>query len=233
MMRKQETSVFYIDLDTLLDTRLGTLETHYGHLFPSVLENYNSRWRDEFPGISLEEFKSVYDMRSKIELSKSIKTGMLDVLLEFACETNIVSSSGPHAIKPVVELNIFPYLLLSKEEQQIMAVLQQLLHGTCDIKIINEDIDDITFDVVNERYSMLAMYHGLEWLDSQAGKNPERRKFCPSVGFLVPSLVKDPKHPEFKKNPDEFFKSMCEHLSPMLKIHVAAIHYFNFKIPSS
>ena len=59
-MRKEERSVFYTDLDTILDTRLGVLHTHYGHLFPSVLNNYQYRWMVEFEGISAEEFQHVY-----------------------------------------------------------------------------------------------------------------------------------------------------------------------------
>lgn len=232
-MRKEETSTFYTDLDTILDTRLGVLQTHYRHLFPSVLNNYQHRWKDEFEGISKEEFSQVYAMRGKRELQNSIKTGMLDILLEFACETNEVSRQGHVKINPAVEVNLYPYLLTSDDEKKLMGALRVLLNETCSLSFINEDPKDIGFDLVNERYSMMAMYHADKWLDHQCELDPDRKRFCPAIGLLMPSLVKDPEYPEFKKDPGQFFKLMSEHLSPIIRCQVLNVFYFNYKIPST
>lgn len=232
-MIKEESSVFYTDLDTILDTRLGVIQTHYSHLIPSVLKNYQYRWRDEFEGISLEEFEYVYARRGRLELSNSIKTGMIDILLEFACETRNLSTKTPHRLRPIVELNLHPYLLPVKEEKQVMAAFRLLLNETCDIRFINVDPAIINFETVRNTYSMMAMYDGLKWLDNQCVGDKQQRRFCPEVGLLVPALVKDPTVPEFKKDPQKFFKLMTEHLSVLIGCQVIQTQYFSYKIPST
>lgn len=229
---EKETSDFYIDLDSILDTRLGVLSVHFPDMFPQVLEGYHFRRKETFPGIEKETFEELYARRSRVELSKSIKTGMLDMLLEFTCQTNLTRNNSPYYVFPKITLNTFPYLLPVKEEQQILNSIKALLHDTCDIEIINRDPMEITLEEVALKYSLIAMYSGAKWLDVQAPIANETRKAAPNVGMFIPGLVDDPTDPSFK-DPNLFFKKINEYTSPLINLQCIPVQYFCYKIPST
>ena len=105
-------SSIFIELDALLDTRIGTIANMNINLVEDILKDgYYTRIADSFKGIELDEFKFRYDNRTKSVLKDSMVTPMINMITEFANKllANIVTS--PNHYLPRVIINIHPYKL--------------------------------------------------------------------------------------------------------------------------
>ena len=74
----------YLDLDSILDTRLSLLFTFDPNLAKDVITHgYTSRDEDVFPGISKEVFASLYSKRTTNILFNATITKLIKLVNEF------------------------------------------------------------------------------------------------------------------------------------------------------
>ena len=110
-----------IEIDCLLDTRLGTLAKFNPDLANAILtdtENlYHERKTDDFPGISRETFYSLYHDRDIETMFNSRPTNIIKFLIKNHLElaTNLRSQAKNETL--VYQINVFPYLLTPVEKE--------------------------------------------------------------------------------------------------------------------
>ena len=120
-----------IEIDCLLDTRLGTLAKFNPDLANVILtdtENlYHERKTDDFPGISRETFYSLYHDRDIETMFNSRPTNIIKFLIKNHLElaTNLRSQAKNETL--VYQINVFPYLLTPVEQEDLILAFKHWL----------------------------------------------------------------------------------------------------------
>jgi hypothetical protein len=115
-MSQNRVETIYVDLDCLLDTRLGTLAKINPELASNALMNgYHERDEDIFEGVGVEDYRKAYEARDVDTLTLSVITGMFSFLHEcvLAAFKRIQIDGIFDAIQ--LEVNYWPYELDDEE----------------------------------------------------------------------------------------------------------------------
>ena len=234
---KIDFSTIHVDLDSLVDTRLGTLIKH--NLFDinnrEHVEQYFKREIDEFPSISFNDFKDLYDKRDKSVLRLSVGTHINHLLRDFCCSTLVLPMTSPWTLKPRLCLNIYPYQLTEEEETIIMKGMIASLRDLADIYIISLSNEELTPEYVKEKFSMFIKYDMFRWLDTYDNETAFEKIRIPEIGSVGPAIFyKDPrKEKEFQNyiaegnNP---FKELCKILKPVINLTTLPVAQFSAKV---
>ena len=186
----------YIDLDALLDTRLGTLSLINKGIADKVLlsGNYHSRDEDVFEGIDKEVFKLAYSKRNTFTLANSMLTNIMAVVRKLVSGIKEQAIIRPFAEGAEVVINCFPYELSEDENIMIGKAVNSWLQDTAVIKIINCDKKEITPEHCKSNYSVLIMYDYGDWVNIHA--DAFARTQIPDILLLAPKIY-------FEKKPSE------------------------------
>lgn len=185
-------SNIYIELDCLMDTRIGTILTYYGEKTAiDVINNgYSDREYDEFYNIDYDEFNSIYKSRDKNVLFNSIRTNLIYLINDLIQETIKNNIGSPIQLIPKITLNIHPYELMDKEIELIKLVLAKTTNRTCDIEIVNLDYSSLTPNFFGKETTVAFMYDYHLWLEAQALNKNLDNKACPHLNIITPRLYK-------------------------------------------
>jgi len=165
----------YIDLDCILDTRMGTLATIDPDRAIPLLEDirYYHREIDEFPNFTKEEFEKVYSNRDMNILAKSTITNLIFDLQEIINDLYQETLSHPLYYGIKVFLNIHPYTLYKEDANEIKRALEFHLFGEERVEMVNSiEIIDIPLEQLDCLYiynnlNHLFIYHYPEWLNAR------------------------------------------------------------------
>lgn len=136
-------SITLIDLDCLLDTRLGTLSTLNEDAVRDLLltNKWHTRKSDDIGSyckdVTTAEFKEAYEDRGKYTLSQSRVTNIVKTL---AFENKKMLERMSAGTEPLEDyglvINSHPYNLTLEEELQIALSIKELMGGDPPIKFI-------------------------------------------------------------------------------------------------
>lgn len=225
----------YIDLDCLLDTRMGTILQHFNddEIKLALDSNYFTRIEDKFTGISKERFKQAYSKRDKVTLKNSIASKAIILInkLISLCVKNAVTT--PVYRKPKIILNVYPYVLSEEEINVFIEILAQVTIKLADIVVINSEDKFITPVYLKEQLEYVIKYEYGPWLDMH-NKSFEALK-CPEISLIVPGLYFDrlPTSDELDKIKHfntEPFRLMEQLSSPFINLKLHDIELFNANI---
>jgi len=165
---KNTTQGIYIELDCLLDTRLGTCrridESNIGNILSS---GYHKRKKDEFPNIDKETFNDLYKKRNVLTLSLSNITNVVKILNKIIKEYFVMLEYQPLYTSMEIFLNIYPYKLNKEELDEIVLCLKYWTDNLVPITVINKDNKNLTVKWVYENIDTMFKYDYDDWLDSQ------------------------------------------------------------------
>lgn len=188
-MSKPTSSVLYIELDCLLDTRLAVLYSFGEALLKTAFtEAYYERVQDVFPGIDRETFNQRYVQRDKRCLKNAMATAMVQFVKEFVNETLHLAASSPHQLIPKVVVNTFPYVLTEEETTTLVKAFVVLTDSLCDVQLIHEPISALTPSFVKRHYSIMVMYEYYQWIEYHCANDGFKRVTCPEVSLIGPIL---------------------------------------------
>lgn len=157
----------YIDIDSLLDTRLGILTEYFPQVAGNILFNldkYYNRLRDDFYPIGNTTFKYFYSKRNKDTLKLSKLTNIMEVIIEEIGFVEFNLEIKNLVNKAEVVLNLFPYEFTEKEKEKLELIIYNLVkHIPFDLKIINKNPLELDKTEL-EKYYAIIMYSGMEWL---------------------------------------------------------------------
>lgn len=177
-----------ISLDCVLDTVQGTLAAISPTLYATnAAKGYFSRLRDEFEGISKEDFQKAYANRGAKELMLSTATPALALIIDFVKKVNTLSIHSPVAMVPRVDVNFFPFMPPEHVRESILMAIRAHVKERFDLNAICVDPKHITFDYVRVNYDHIVMYDLGPWLEAQV-QDGKLERAIPNVTLMGPII---------------------------------------------
>lgn len=165
----------YVDLDSLLDVRLGTLAVHHPEVFAKIVNDdaYYLREMDDFTawgGPDREAFQALYAKRGIAELQASIMTAMPMVVKNIMGIMERDFEETPHYTEVGMDINIYPYELQDDEIEDLSKIM--MVYGGINItpQVIRIAPADLTPDRIEPRYKGVLMYDFRHWLEMHQPK---------------------------------------------------------------
>lgn len=223
-MSEVRTSRTLVDLDSLFDTRLGTIGLYNADLLKTILEanNHHLRTCESYGTLKFDEFKAIYDKRDKLTLSKSLPTGMQIFLDHIITETKKTAIDNPTCSIPELVINSFPYNLTEEEENNIIATASTSFR--CPVKIVNLPLEAITPRLLAKEYDSFIIYSYYEWLEIHSKSELFKKERCPDVAMFVPAIsFNDPN----VTVPADFFERLEIMTSPIIGLRFLPISHFS------
>lgn len=160
-----------IDIDTLLDTRMGVLMQMNESLFAdNVDEGYRVRnndvWSNLFDGIDQAEYEERYRNRDEIALRNSRITNMVHVLIRLITDystTRMFQNRENDKLELII--NLFPYVNLSKVEiHHILQCLTEYLGSSITLRVAFYDPMETPLSrLVSDGFTQYIMYDFNSW----------------------------------------------------------------------
>lgn len=219
----------YVDLDCLLDTRMGTLVKHYPELAASLLEddNYYLRVEESFRDIPTTQFEELYSTRDKETLQLSRLTRIPEMLANMVMDFSSSMVNHPNYENIILYVNIHPYVLDDNEKDTLIKIIEGFTHAIPKVKIIDKSLESLSCMWVNLFVDHLFIYHYDKWLNAR-GKElnhrglPYTSLYCPMLYFgHVPTK-------EDKRNIEELLgDEVSDHFTLVAELYKTIIQ-FNF-----
>lgn len=215
----------YVELDVLLDTRLGTLARMDQELAANVLGSgkYHTRQSDYFDGVDHEAYKKLYSERDNVTLAHSTITNALgwlhhltDVLVDQMIER-------PYNEGTKIVVNIYPYQLNGEEKVEVVKALTAWMKGKVPVELVSIRTQDLTPRHCKSAYVMMMIYDHETWMEVHASEFEHTR--LPEVTLFAPAIY-------FKPEPTakELKKAVKEAGHPMQALELLASPLVDLKL---
>lgn len=184
-----------VDMDSLIDTRIGLIHQHLPHKFSSIdFSEYRKRvtniWYKKL-GISDEDWKEYWESRSVDTLKQSGPTNLLIELVGMLGEKYASTLVGTPVEKPRLTVNTWPYKLNKEERALYLENLRDLYHScTLSVELIHQPIDLLTPDFIKTNYEAMFIYDFHKWLDLHIEKAVTDDGRMPSNVIYAPALMR-------------------------------------------
>lgn len=201
-MNKLPKQKILIELDCLLDTRIGTVARISNDLAIGALkQNYHKRIEDKFPDVDMVLYKDLYDNRNEETLKVSTITTFLPLLKHLCSLITEEAISRPFHSGPEVIINIYPYQLSSEVTEAIQAAVMRWVGIMTPISIRRINPKEMSPSFCQD-FSLLVMYDPTIWFNENLEallKEPIR-----DVALYIPQLLRN------KVETEEELKSLTE-----------------------
>lgn len=232
------TKGFYIDLDSLYDTRLATLELIDPELALHALENnYLKREDNNFPLVDKNLFDELYSGRDLEVLERALPTKALEIIQSFIRAAERENMESPRIGPIEIYINVWPYKVAKSVAQQMTKTLFETMARSADIHLINMSPEQVTPAFFQKNISAALMYDYGPWLDAHSKNDNFRKNQIPDVSLFVPTLyfVGKPSEAqlrEFERNGPGVFKLIEIGASQLVGLEFVDNEYFNAVIPA-
>lgn len=198
-MSELKRDVIYVDLDALLDTRLGTLATVNDDFAVNAMKaDYFKRESDTFPDMDLETFKEAYAQRDVAVLRRSVLTNVIYLLVSFVKSSIEDIAQNGQNMGLEICVNTYPYALSQEEREELLLVLQTKLGTEVGMTAVFLSEEELTPEHCKKNYAAMVRYSFHRWLElhTEAWKTTK----MPAVAFYAPMLyAKIPTAEELKE----------------------------------
>lgn len=198
------------DLDTLTDTRLGTLEALNPEAASRAVktEAYWLREYDDWTALTgglvdNATFVERYKHRDMDVLMRSVMTGVSAIILQLLAmaDANALHGMGDSLVG--LEVNIAPYTLTTEELDELRVILQSIYSKETPISFCHVPLSELTATYLRQHYAMAVMYGFHEWIVQHDRDLMSARTPC--FNFIGPKLFQhDPRHLSVEQKQDEF-----------------------------
>lgn len=198
-------SLVLVELDALLDTRLGTLHSMNPEFAVEALRSsaYFTRVIDDFTeicGVGKDEFREAYSRRGMEQLVASTITEIPFILAELTMKLEAEIIDTPFVSDVIVEINCYPYELDEEEQSIIANAVSCRLNKDTLVRCVYKAPETLSPSYVKGRYGGMILYNFRDWMDKhvEAFKNVK----MPRITILAPALYYDeiPSKHEFTKD---------------------------------
>lgn len=190
----------YIDLDSLLDTRIATVSQIDADAAVKMLgDDYIHRLQDDFRGFServtKEAYAEAYAARDVNTLKLSRITHMGQYLFELTADIEAKMVAGLGVEKSKVYLNIFPYMISESDQAEIVEMMQSFVGPLTEVNIIEHDPKQLYPMHLSSQYHVLIMYDFHVWMEHHHKaitqfKNPAVTVVCPALVAVGNEITK-------------------------------------------
>lgn len=234
---------FLVDLDFILDTRLGLMDVLSPESAVKLVANpaYFRRKTNHFEalcGFPNAEFEAAWKSRTKEVLAHSINTPALDLLHYSVMEAEHRAATHPAYSGVRVDINIHPYDL-NEEERNCMALsIAQRAGWHAPIRIVNQPPFYFDPKMVREDYDVMMLYNVQEWLDAHKATLTGFDRM-PGVSLYLPRLMPEEKVPsdigDFRKfgakMPVDIFEAVTYACAEFIGLEFVPINHFCIAFP--
>jgi hypothetical protein len=194
MSAKAHVETFMIELDCLLDTRLGTISKMGEQLAHEVFSpEYITREEDKWPNVDPAQFKQLYDARDEETLARSAATAFVPHLRNLTRFMSEIAVARPEYDGIKIAINVYPYRLSDAVLSEIRETVSAWCGGFVPVELINISPEALSPEVVNSRFAVMVMYDYGNWM--QKHKEAFNRTRCTEVHLIAPALY-------FNEKPD-------------------------------
>ncbi len=184
----------YVELDVLLDTRIGTVAKLCGNdVAAKVLSgNYHTRKDDKFPDVNVNAYKAMYANRDSETLSLSTLTGALELLQTITSALMQQAIARPYHDGVRITVNTYPYQLDEDECKHVLAGLSAKMNVFTKVGIpfeletIFKSNAELTPDYCKEHFAALLMYEYDDWFFTQ--QHAFIKRPAPEVTVYAPAI---------------------------------------------
>lgn len=189
----------YTDLDTLLDTRLGTLRKHRPDALDALRED-GRYWRREYEDwaaftngkLNGLDFKKLYRERDVEVLKESRLSAILLYFKDLVSRHEGQMRTAAEAVKLELHVNAFPYELSEEELRAFSEGIGSHFFGHgLDVVVFSMPTSEIKVPYIRDNYLQIVSYHGDQLILQNTDGLIKERLF--GVDMTCPLLfVKDP-----------------------------------------
>lgn len=182
-----------IDIDCLLDTRLGL----FHQAFPSAFKkldltsycdrNHNRLW--ELFGISKKRWDKRWRERTVAAMESCQPTTLLFNLKPIIVNKYIDGKTSPVHDPLHLYINIYPYRLSDEERVEVVNAVREWTMEDIDIETVYLAPRKMTPSIIKERYQSIFMLDFVSWMETHGPELADARMPC--VMFNVPAFVHD------------------------------------------
>lgn len=218
-----------VELDALLDTRLGTLSRINEEAAAAALqdERYFGRLIDDFIeicGVDRATFLDAYRQRDVATLEASTITEMPFILAELTMKLEADIIDTPFASEVIVDLNCYPYQLDDEEREIIAQAVGSRLGEMTKVQCIYRSHAELSPQYIKPRYSGVILYNLRDWME--ANLENFKKVTMPRVTVLAPAL-----HHDKIPNPDEFSRDgLNKELNIFQLTELATVELFSLSL---
>lgn len=225
--KKQTKKSIYVDVDTILDTRLSVLYLLSDRIAQQVTEDgtYFTRIRENFGPISADIFQAFYDRRSKIVLKYAMPTKIIGLIQNYVEDlaTDIKTIETDEEIS--LFINFYPYADLEEDEVMLIVNLMKKFVPEIEIKPIFMDRDELTPGWVIENVGCMFKYDNYRWLEYHGKTTKLFATPLLDVMYFTPAIVLG-SDMEDKKMDKDFFIELEESMRMVIDYNILDISYF-------
>ncbi len=188
-----------VELDALLDTRQGTLFSHYPECINDIMKGgkdsvFYNRVTDDMgkldSRIDSVLFKEFYRHRSTDILKLSIRTSMVDYLRSYVSGLVKASINSPVVEGYEVHVNCYPYRLSEEETKLIGMAITNFILPPTKVFVVNIPLSKMSTTELKGRYDMVILYNFVDWL-REIGPKIKTMDRTPSLVVMAPMLFFD------------------------------------------
>jgi len=187
-----------VDLDSLMDTRLGVLETLDPEL-AKVVAQRGDYWDREHTDWSVltngqlthDAFLEKWKARDNDTLRASMATNLIPVIAKILADYNQNVQDGMVKEDVTLEVNVWPYALELEEMEDLEAALQYHLYQSLPVTFVSRPMEELTPKVLHDHYAAVIMFDFQPWIKHHCFNIPKQK--CPGLNIIVPKLFeRDP-----------------------------------------
>lgn len=227
----------YVDLDSLFDTRFAILEELSPQLaIDNLLNGWQTRKADVPIGIPLEDFQTLYNLRTDETLGKASQTEVLDLMRHWVADVIKQSVSGTNKTSIRVFVNMFPFQLTQDQAKKLGEQIKAFFPEDVQFTILNVDPKEVTPLVAKKYFAGMFMYDYHEWKEHHAKEGGFKDVKLPDTSLYTPSIFHG-KMPtenelrEFTENKIDVFKEWEMYVSPLIGIEFLPVQVFSTQLP--
>jgi len=186
MPLSNETGVFYVDIDSLIDTRLNILQSLDSELTKKLVESNQWQERRNFKVTGYPEsfFREFYRTRNKGAIAVLSPTLVFDTLIEVMSAFTQDCKFREILVKRKLYVDVSRYDLKETDGKFIEDMISESLNGTVDVEVISYSIDMKW--VRENNINTMFMYDGIYWLRKQGLKHRGLKYASPGTVLITP-----------------------------------------------
>lgn len=222
-----------VELDSILDTRLGVLLDIAPDKVPPLLADaYHCRLWDVFPGVDLLTYRRRYENRDTLILKNSWATPMADLMADFVMKTLQQTLRTPFHKVPKVEINAYPYRVSDVDAAVIIGAVAAKTNQQCDVSMVFYSPEDLNPVFLKNRYEVVMMYDYHQWLEVHATNGIWKKHSCPNVTVMVPLMIKNTDIYDQRKQASDIlsdYETLTKTMAPYVDIQFLPLEAFCWK----
>lgn len=215
----------YVELDVLLDTRLGTIaRLDEDAALKTLQSGYHAREVDSFDFVDMNEYKALYAQRDGDTLSKSMLTGAVSFLRDVTATLAEQASSRPYHNGGKLIVNTHPYTstLSNDELDDIGRAIAARMDGHAPVELVDISPESLTPYHCKQNYAMMMVYDFGAWMEMHS--DAFRTTRLPEVTMFSPRLYHE------RPREDELQNVTKELMHPAKAIEMMASTIISLKL---